>query len=249
MEILLLFSFLAGVVTILSPCILPVLPIILTGSVGEGRARPVGIVLGFVLSFTIFTLFLSAIVSSTGFSAEVLRMFAVLVIVSVGLVLVIPKLQLVFERAFSFFSRFAPQQQHPGFFGGVLVGLSLGLIWTPCVGPILAAIISLAISGSVSGSAVAITLGYALGTALPMFAIMIGGRTLITRVPGLLANTAKIQQVFGAIMILLGLSMLLNFDRAFQAWVLDTFPEYSSFVTQIEEVEIVKDNIDILREE
>lgn len=248
MELLIIFAFIAGIVTVLSPCILPVLPLVLTGSLGEGKARPLGVVTGFVLSFTIFTLFLTTIVRATGISADSLRFFAIVVIVGFGLVLVLPRLQLLLERALTFFSRFAPQSQHPGFFGGVLVGMSLGLIWTPCVGPILAAIISLAIAGSVSGTAVLITLAYALGTALPMFAIMIGGRRLLQRMPGLMANTGRIQRGFGMVMILVGIAMLLNLDRSFQTWVLDTFPGYSSAVTQLEEAAVIQEQLENLRQ-
>ncbi len=244
MLILILFAFLAGVVTVLSPCILPVLPIVLSGSVGSGKRRPLGVVAGFVLSFTFFTLFLSTLVQFTGLSANALRNFSVVVIVGFGLSLLTPKVQALLEKLFTFFSRFSVREQKEGFGGGMIVGLSLGLIWTPCVGPILASVISLALTGSVSGAAFLITLAYALGTGLPMLGITYGGRELLNRVPWLLANTGRIQKGFGVVMVLTGLAIFFNVDRTFQTWVLETFPKYGVGLTKIEENQLVKDALE-----
>src|SRR3989344_1753792 len=155
MLILLIFSFIGGVVTILSPCILPILPIILSTTTIGGKKRPLGIVTGFVLSFTFFTLFLSTIVNLTGIPATSLRFISIFIIAAFGLTLVLPQAQKLIERGFYFFQRFAPkgQSQNTGFTGGIFICMSLGLLWTPCVGPILASVISLAITGSVTGSA------------------------------------------------------------------------------------------------
>src|SRR3989344_4716445 len=101
MLLLIFFAFLAGIVTILSPCILPVLPIVLSSSLGEGKNRPMGIVLGFVLSFTIFTLFLATLVKLTGISADSLRLISVIVIFVFGLSLLTPKVQVLLEQLFS----------------------------------------------------------------------------------------------------------------------------------------------------
>ena len=81
MILLIFFAFLGGVVTILSPCILPILPVVLSGTVGEGKRKPIGIITGFVLGFTFFTLFLSAIVQATGLSADVLRNVSVFILI------------------------------------------------------------------------------------------------------------------------------------------------------------------------
>jgi len=245
MILLALFAFIAGIVTVLSPCILPVLPIVLSGSVG-GRAKPYGVVTGFIFSFTFFTLFLSSIVQATGLSANALRLFSVVIIVGFGLSLLIPQTQLLLEKMFTVFSRFSPRKQRSGFFGGILVGLSLGLIWTPCVGPILASVISLAITGSVSGAAAIITLAYALGTGIPMLAIAVGGNKLLQKVPWLLQNTSKIQKVFGVVMIVTGLGIFFNIDRQFQTFILDTFPQYGSGLTSFENNEFVNKQLDKL---
>ena len=99
--ILIAFGFLAGLVTVASPCILPLLPIVLTGSVGEGRLRPLGVITGFVLSFTVFTLTFSLLVQATGISPNILRWFAVGLLGVLGLTMLIPKLQVAMEAALS----------------------------------------------------------------------------------------------------------------------------------------------------
>jgi cytochrome c biogenesis protein CcdA/thiol-disulfide isomerase/thioredoxin len=241
---------LAGVVTILSPCILPVLPVVLSGSVTRGKAKPFGIVAGFVLSFTFFTLFLSAIVKATGLSADVLRSVSVFVILGFGLSLVVPSFQVAVEKMFSKLAGKAPTgDKGDGFFGGLLIGLSLGLIWTPCVGPILASIITLAASSSVSTGSFLITLAYSLGTAIPMLAIMYGGRALLTKIPGLLSNTVRIQKVFGILMIVTALVIYFNLDRRFQAYILEKFPSYGAGLTKLEDNQAVKVELDKLKKD
>jgi cytochrome c biogenesis protein CcdA/thiol-disulfide isomerase/thioredoxin len=230
MILLIIFAFLAGVVTILSPCILPVLPIILSSSVGgknSSKDRPLGIVTGFVLSFTFFTLFLSSIVKATGIPAESLRLVSVGIIAVLGLALLFPQFQIWLELIFAKLSRHAPKGiVKPGFGPGLLLGLSLGLLWTPCVGPILASVISLAISGTVNNQAILITLAYSVGTAVPMFIIILGGRKYLTRFP---------QKLFGVIMILTAAAIYFNFDRQFQSYILDKFPNYGTGLTKFEE--------------
>ncbi len=239
MLLILAFAFLAGVITILSPCILPILPIILTSSIAgknTGKSRPIGVVLGFILSFTFFTLFLSTIVQLSGISANSLRLVSVVVIAGFGATLLVPQFQVLTEKLFSKIVRFMPTGQNKtGFWGGILIGLSVGLLWTPCVGPILASVISLAITGTVTFDAFLITLAYSLGTAIPMFLIIVGGQNALRRVPWLLSNLAIIQKVFGIIMILTAIAIFFNFDRKFQTFVLNTFPQYGVGLTKFED--------------
>ena len=248
MPILIVFSFIAGIVTILSPCILPILPVVLSSSITGGKKRPLGVVTGFILSFTFFTLFLSLIVKSLGIPADSLRSFSIVVILLFGIGLLLPNFQSILERFFTYFSRFAPKgNENSGFFGGILIGASIGLVWTPCVGPILASIISLAITGSVNSQAVLITFSYSLGTSIPMLAVVYGGRNLLNRIPWLTRNTAKIQKAFGVLMILTALAIFFNFDRKFQVYVLDKFPNYGVGLTKIEDIRLVRDQLERLR--
>ena len=247
MTVLLAFAFVSGFITILSPCILPVLPIVLSGSISGGKARPFGVLAGFVVSFTVFTLTLSAIVHALGIPADALRVVAVVLIVLFGIVMLVPRLRDGFELLAS---RIASRGAQPGavgaaagrragFWSGLIVGLSLGLVWTPCVGPIMASVISLALTQHVNGGSVFITLAYTLGTSIPMLAVMLGGRALLNRVPALTRNTANIQKGFGVLMILMGVAIGFGWDRRFQTAVLRAFPNYGTGLTAIEKAPTV----------
>ncbi|MBN2658608.1 MAG: redoxin domain-containing protein [Spirochaetales bacterium] len=244
MLLLTIVAFISGIITILSPCILPVLPIVLSGSVG-GKKKPLGIISGFVVSFTFFTLFLTALVKRFGFSADSLRVAAVVLILLFGAILLFPRLNQFYEKAISLLQRRTGQNKNrQGFSGGLLTGFSLGLIWTPCAGPIMASVISLSITQSVTAHSVLITLAYTVGTALPMLAIMFGGRKLINRVPSLLKNTGRIQRFFGAVLLFTGLSIAMGWDRDFQQAVLDIFPSYGDGLTFLEQLDPVREALD-----
>ena len=244
MLLLSFFAFLSGIVTILSPCILPVLPIVLSGSVG-GKRKPLGVVLGFVLSFSLFTLVLSTLVQILNIPANTLRIAAVVVIGVFGLILLVPKLQIAFEMLASRAVKSGSgRSNRSGFGGGIAVGAGLGLLWTPCVGPIMASVISLAISRQVDGGTVVIILSYSLGTAIPMFTVMIGGRRLIQRFPKLMQNTGRIQRVFGAIMLTAALLIGFGLDRRFQSFILDVFPNYGTGLTTLENLESVQEALE-----
>lgn len=245
MEILLLFSFIAGVVTILSPCIFPLLPIILSSSLdSSGVRRPIGVVVGFVSSFSFFTLSLAALVEATGVDTASIRGISSIIIALFGLSLISNKFQLLVERFFTSFSgKIGGGAPKRGFFGGLILGLSLGLIWTPCVGPILASVITLAITGQVSGAAVLVTISYSLGTAIPMFAIIVGGQKLMSRVTFLKNNSRKIQKGFGVAMIVLAILLLFGIEKRFSQFVLDSFPEYEQIITKIDSSTMVEEKI------
>ncbi len=251
MSLLLAFAFVSGLITVLSPCILPILPVVLTGGTGAGRGRPFGVVLGFAAAFAGFTLSLTALVQALGISPDALRYAAVALLVVFGLVLAVPKLQELFERATARLAGFslarlrrAPGSGSPaaagrGFFGGIVLGLGLGVVWTPCVGPIMASVTSLALTRRLDGGAVAITLAYTLGTSLSMLAIMLGGRALLARLPGL--RSAAVQRVFGVLLIVTGLAVGLGWDRRFQSAVLSLLPGYGTGLTALEDTSGVRE--------
>ncbi|HUD20284.1 MAG TPA: cytochrome c biogenesis protein DipZ [Patescibacteria group bacterium] len=242
MILLIIFAFLAGIVTILSPCILPVLPIVLSGSIGGGKRRPTGIVVGFIASFTFFTLALSAIVKLLNIPPDALRIISIIIVAVFGVALLVPQVQKLTERLFGkLSSTVSSRPQKSGFWGGILLGLSLGLLWTPCVGPILASVIALAATNNVDLSSVFITLSYAIGTAIPMFLLLIAGRSLLNRVPWLISNSSTIQRFFGVVMILLAVGLYFNADRTFQNYILTTFPNYGSGLTALENIAPVED--------
>jgi cytochrome c-type biogenesis protein len=266
--ILIGFAFLAGIVTIASPCILPLLPIVLSGSAGRGKLRPYGIVAGFILTFTVATLTFSIIVQATGLSPDALRWAAVVMLAAFGLVMLVPRLQVWFE---SLAARVAttghrvqtaasarPNATAPGpqavgetrsrgFVGGLIVGVTLGLVWTPCVGPIMASVITLAATGAVTGTTVTVTVAYALGTGIPMLGLIIGGKAVISRLGGIKKAGLTIQRVFAGLMIVVAAAIALNLDRQFQSFVLDTFPGLETQLTSIEESDLVSDQLDRLQ--
>ena len=178
MLLLCIFALLAGIATVLSPCVLPVLPAILSASASGGKRRPLGVICGLALSFVFFTLALTALVQSFGISANVLRNMAIVFIALFGLVLLIPSLSNLFARltnsigeaGANFQSKFRPQSS--GFMSGFLIGCALGLVWTPCAGPILAAVTTLVATQSISWKVVAIAVAYSLGSAVPLFLLL-----------------------------------------------------------------------------
>ena len=247
MIILVIFAFIAGVVTILSPCILPVLPIVLSESTRTGKKRPLGVVTGFIASFTIFTLFLTWLVQTFNLPSESLRFLAATVILLFGITYLFPKTQLLIKSLFSRLPK-PKMVRREGFGGGVLMGLAIGLVWTPCVGLILASVIALAVSGAVTFDAFVIMSFYAFGTAVPMFLVIKSGQSLITKYPFLLKNLTKIQIAFGALMIVTSILIFTDFDRKFQIYVLDKFPKWGQGLTSFEDNKLVKDSLDNLAE-
>lgn len=247
MAVLILFAFLGGIITVLSPCILPVLPVVLSASAAEGKRRPYGVITGFIISFTAVTLSLSTIVRVFDLSPDVLRFAAVVVILILGLTLLIPKLQLQFEKLTAGLARKGSSgKSRSGFTGGLITGFSLGFVWAPCAGPIMAAVITLAITESVTWNAVLITVFYSIGTAIPLFAVMQGGRQLLNKVSWVKKNSGRIQRAFAVLMIVAAVGIFFNLDRMFQSWMLDAFPRYGSLLTGLEENSLIDNNLDSL---
>jgi len=246
---LLLFAFFSGVITILAPCIWPLLPLLLSASGQEGKKRPLGVVAGIVTSFTLFTLFLSYLLNILPINPDIFRKIAVVIIVILGLTLLIPALNRYLEGLVSQFTgRFGgvAGKKREGFWGGYGNGFFLGILWSPCAGPILAAIATLAATRSVSLEAFFVTLAFAIGVGIPLFVIAALGQRFFTRSRKLSPYTAKIQQMFGAIMILAALAIMFNLDKALQVKLLDSFPSYGSALNFIEESDVVKEKIEIL---
>ncbi|HEV2515291.1 MAG TPA: cytochrome c biogenesis CcdA family protein [Devosia sp.] len=227
-------AFIAGVITILSPCVLPLLPMILATATQQGKARPTGVIVGFVLAFTAATLALSALVRLLGVPPDINRTLSAVILALLGLVLIIPGLQLQFERLAGGLAGRAPSSDGTGFGGGVVVGVGLGLAWSPCVGPIMASVITLALNQSVGPGAIAVTLAFSLGTALPMAAVLFGGRQLVRRLDWFQRHAATIQRVFGLVLLLTALAIWLGWDRTLQILLLEWFPGWEGLLTSWE---------------
>lgn len=250
MILLLGFSFLAGFVTILAPCIWPVLPIVLSSSIaGKGHQRPLGITLGVMLSFTVFTLSVSFLVKIFHLDPNIFRLIAVIIIGFLGFMMLIPTLAARFETLVSRLSNIfgTTTNTGSGFIPGFITGLSLGVVWSPCAGPILATIATLAATGHVTIEVMFVTIAYVTGVGIPLFAFAYGGQQFITRARGINKFTGKIQQVFGAIMILAAIAIFTNYDKTLQLQLLNTFPQFSTVLNGFEQSDTVQLQLDQLK--
>lgn len=215
MVLLHLFSFLAGFCTIISPCVLPVLPIILASGASRGRLRPFGVVLGLIISFTLFTLTLTALVRATGISPTLLRSIAVVLIFLFGLIMLIPTLSEWFSTTFNPLASLGSSVQEStptsGFLGGLVLGLATGLLWTPCAGPILAAITTLVATQSTTVASLSLVFTYVIGASIPLFVIALGERALL-RAPLLASHLTGIRQGFGLLTMCTAVAIAFHWD-------------------------------------
>lgn len=218
MGLLLLFAFLSGVVTIFAPCIWPILPIILSSGVSGGEKKPIGVVTGLMVSFTLFTLTLSYILKVVPLDPDTLRLFAVAVISLLGFTLVVPALGRLLEGWVSRLSSSGGGlfQKRDGFKGGFITGFALGVVWSPCAGPILATVATLAATQTLNLSIVLVTVSFVLGVGVPLFILALLGQHILTRTRVLSPYTARIQQVFGVIMIASALAIYTGYDQVLQ---------------------------------
>ncbi|MDP9492149.1 MAG: cytochrome c biogenesis protein DipZ [Actinomycetota bacterium] len=205
--VLLGIAFLAGLITALSPCVLPVLPILLAG--GASGRRPFGIILGLVGSFSVFTVIGASLLNSLGLPQDVLRNLAIVLLFVVALTLLVPQLAGLAERPLLFLSRRQPRTES----NGVVLGMSLGLVFVPCGGPVLAAVTALSATGGGGLETFTVALAYSGGHALPMLAIAVGSRRL-TRTIGILRLHAEgTRRVAGALLAVSAVAITLGVDR------------------------------------
>jgi cytochrome c biogenesis protein CcdA/thiol-disulfide isomerase/thioredoxin len=170
-------GFLAGVITAISPCVLPVLPILLAGGASGGRRRPFAIVAGLAVSFATFTLAAAWLLDLLGLPRDFLRDAALVLLFVVAATLLVPPLGELVARPFSAFTR----RPAGDLGGGFLLGASLGLVFVPCAGPVLAYITVAAASHDVGAKAVVLTAAYAAGAAVPMLLVAVFGRGVAIR--------------------------------------------------------------------
>ena len=248
MLLLLSVAFLSGLITILAPCIWPLLPIVLSTSISGGKAKSLGITFGIVLTFGIFNIAISYLVKLFGFDPNFLRIGAVFVLVLLGILMVIPKLSQVFEGLISRLSgKFAQNKPRYGFVGGLITGASLGIVWTPCAGPILAAISTLAATSRVNFGIILVSIFYLTGVAIPLFFFSYAGQKFIADTRLLNKYLGSIQQFFGIILLLAALAIATNFDKKIQTKILDLLPSYSNLLTNFENNPKVKKQISNLK--
>jgi cytochrome c biogenesis protein CcdA/thiol-disulfide isomerase/thioredoxin len=221
MLILILFAILAGAGTALSPCVLPVLPALLSAGGVGGRRRPLGVVLGLTITFTVTIVGIAKVVGGVGLGSDPLRDIAVVVLFASGVVLLVPSIGDRLEARLSRLSAFGPRSSGEGFRSGLLVGAALGFVYTPCAGPILAAVISVS---AASGRTVAVAIAYAFGSAVVLLGLTLGGRALFDRVRKA-GRGPLLQRTLGVIMILTALAIVTNLDVRFDQQVAERIPD------------------------
>jgi cytochrome c biogenesis protein CcdA/thiol-disulfide isomerase/thioredoxin len=225
MPILILFAVLAGAGTALSPCVLPVLPALLSAAGVGGRRRPLGVVLGLTVTFTITIVGIASVVGGVGLGSDPLRDLAVAVLLIMGLTLFVPSLSDKVEARMSRLARFGVggvrMTRGDGFASGLLVGAALGFVYTPCAGPILAAVISVS---AASGRTVAVAIAYALGSGAVLLALALGGHKLFDHVRAAGRGPA-LQRVLGTIMVLTAVAIATELDVNFDQYVAQHIPE------------------------
>ena len=220
----------AGVLTILAPCILPVLPFLLGTSGGRSKWRPVAIVGGFVASFSLIGAAFATVGTFLGISNDALRTVA-------GVLLLLFGAALLFEEAYEKLSaKIAPLLTRMGTgisgnanlksdgLSGALVGMSLGLVWAPCAGPILGTIIALAARSKDYLTTMLLFFAYAVGAGLPMLAIAYGSNRIQQRLRLAGKFWRVINRVLGLLVIVTAIGILTGYDRVVQAWLVERFP-------------------------
>jgi cytochrome c biogenesis protein CcdA/thiol-disulfide isomerase/thioredoxin len=230
-------AFVAGIVTAISPCVLPVLPLLFAGSASGGRRRPVALVAGLVVSFTVFTLTATALLSAPGLPDDLLRKIAIAVVVVLGLALLWPRLGEILERPFLALGRRSPGDLGGGFF----LGLNLGLLFTPCAGPVIAAIAVLAATRSLSLDAVLVTSAYALGAGVVLLALAIGAQRGLSATR-LRARAPAVRRALGAVIVGVAVLMVLGLDLRLATKV----PGYTRALQGLEESATAQSRLDRL---
>jgi cytochrome c biogenesis protein CcdA/thiol-disulfide isomerase/thioredoxin len=224
MPLLILFGFIAGAATAVSPCVLPVLPVALSAGSTGGRRRPLGIIAGLTVSFTFATVALVYVIDALGLPDEIIRDFAIAVLIFFGLTLMVPSLSAWIEGRISrVVGRFGPKSSGEGFWSGTAIGASLGLVYAPCAGPILAGVITVSASQSFTAGRLLVAFAYGLGSGAVLYLLMLGGRKAIDP---LKKKVPQIQAAMGAMMILFGIGMFANLDLKFQNAIASDLPSF-----------------------
>jgi cytochrome c biogenesis protein CcdA/thiol-disulfide isomerase/thioredoxin len=225
MIVLVLFALLAGAATAVTPCVLPVLPALLSASGTGGRRRPLGIVAGLTLTHTITIVGIASLVDGVGLADGTLRTVAIVVLALFGVTLLVPPAGHWIAERMSGLARLSPRGAGQGFWSGLPVGGVLGLVYAPCAGPILAAVISVSASQGTTARLAAVGVAYGLGSATVLLGVALGGRRVIDRVRRGGRGPA-LQRGFGAVMVLTAVLMLTSVDLRFQTALASHLPGF-----------------------
>ncbi len=225
----LIFAYLAGLLTLINPCVLPVLPIVLASSLHRDRRAPVALAAGMSLSFVTLGLGITALGPALGFDTDSVARIAALVMVGFGLVMLVPALSARFSTATAGLAARADAQidttSDAGLGGQFLSGALLGAVWSPCIGPTLGAAIALASTGENLGRAGAIMASFALGVSTLIVGLAYGAKSAIRRRQTLLRALAdRTKPVMGATFVLVGLALWFGLHHVIDRWLIETLP-------------------------
>jgi cytochrome c biogenesis protein CcdA len=225
----LVFGCLAGLLTLINPCVLPVLPIVLGSAVQANRHGPLALAAGMGVSFVSLGLFVAVAGRAIGLTEELLAQAGAVMMVGFGVILLIPRFAHGFEMATAGMAASADSRMdtldQSGLRGQFLGGALLGAVWSPCVGPTLGGAISLASQGESLIWAGMIMTSFALGIGSIIVALGYGTRELILKRQTQMRRLAsKAKPVMGGLFLLVGLMILFKFNQVIEIWLLDVLP-------------------------
>jgi cytochrome c-type biogenesis protein len=228
-------AFVAGVLSVLSPCVLPLVPIVMAAAASAHRYGPIALGAGVVFSFALIGLFVSTIGFAIGLDGAFFRVVAACLLTLVGIVLLIPAFQQSIAVAVGPVSGWMDDRfgstDGAGIFGQLGVGLVLGAVWSPCVGPTLGAASLLAAQGKDLQQVFATLISFGLGAALPLLLLGTVSRELLQRSRSALVQAGSTgKYVLGVSLALTGIAILTGSDKALEAQILTVAP---SWLTQI----------------
>lgn len=227
----LIFAYLAGLLTLINPCVLPVLPIVLAASLHRDRRAPLALAAGMSVSFVALGLGITALGPAIGLDSDTVARMAALVMVGFGLVMLVPTLSGGFSTATAGFAARADARidmaSDAGLGGQFLSGALLGAVWSPCIGPTLGAAIALASTGESLGRAGAIMVAFALGVSTLIVGLAYGAKSAIRRRQALLRRLADIAKpVMGVTFVAVGLALWFGLHHVVEGWLLQTLPPW-----------------------
>jgi cytochrome c biogenesis protein CcdA/thiol-disulfide isomerase/thioredoxin len=215
MLLLMLFALVAGAGTAITPCVLPVVPALLSAGAVGGRRRPLGIVLGLAITFTIAIVALAQLVKGVGLASGAARDVAIAALLGFGVAMLFPAIAARLQAPLSRLGRFGPHSRGSGFWSGLGVGGALGFVCAPCAGPILAAVTAVSASSGASVRVIAVAVAYAVGLAAVMLVYALGGRAVIGRIRRI-GRGLIVERALGAVLIATGVVMAFNLDVRFE---------------------------------
>jgi cytochrome c-type biogenesis protein len=229
-------GYVAGLLSTLSPCVLPLIPILIATAISAHRFGPYALAIGLTISFTTVGIFLSTAGASLGIDPDLFRNIAASILILFGIMLVSVNLQERFATATSGLSEagntLLSKVSLDGLKGQFVIGLVLGVIWTPCVGPTLGAATTLASQGQSLAQIGLLMVIFGLGAGTPLVVLGSLSRATMMRVRGKLFAIGKTgKYVLGAIMLLLGIAILTGYDKVFEAWIINISPEWLNNLT------------------